>query len=129
MRVERGTIVWEYEYDAFGNRITTIQNGEATQYLIDPIGLGQNFSPFMHLVDFDEKLVTHRIWTEGTHITQRLTDLTEHMEDVIQTYLRNEFKPSTRKQRWKPSKRSTTLKTRRSYCRRGLTTLWTPSTM
>ncbi|MBI2480754.1 MAG: hypothetical protein HYV60_19640 [Planctomycetia bacterium] len=46
----------------------------------------------MHLADYDEKLVTHRIWTESSHITQRLSDLTEHMEDVIQTYLRNEFK-------------------------------------
>jgi hypothetical protein len=45
----------------------------------------------MHLADFDEKLITHRIWTESQHIQQRLSNLTEHMEDVIQTYLRNEF--------------------------------------
>ena len=38
-----------------------------------------------------ELLVTSRIWTETPHIEQRLTDLTEHMENVIQKYLRNEF--------------------------------------
>ena len=59
--------------------------------IIDPVGLGQNFAAFMHLADYDEQLVTSRIWTEPTHIEQRLADLTEHMENVIQKYLRNEF--------------------------------------
>ena len=45
----------------------------------------------MHLGDYHELLVTNRIWTEAQHIEQRLTDLTEHMENVIQKYLRNEF--------------------------------------
>lgn len=72
--------------------LTSLPPGKVRFTIVDPVGLGQNFSAFMHLADFDEKLVTHRIWTEGSHITQRLTDLTEHMEDVIQTYLRNEFK-------------------------------------
>lgn len=72
--------------------LTSLPPGKVRFTIIDPVGLGQNFSAFMHLADFDEKLVSHRIWTEGSHITQRLSDLTEHMEDVIQTYLRNEFK-------------------------------------
>src|SRR5205823_1480923 len=41
--------------------------------------------------DYDEKLVNSRIWTEAAHVNQRLADLTEHMENVIQKYLRNEF--------------------------------------
>ena len=36
-------------------------------------------------------LVTNRIWTEPQHIEARLADLTEHMENVIQKYLRNDF--------------------------------------
>ena len=36
-------------------------------------------------------LVGGRIWTEREQIEQRLADLTEHMETVIQKYLRNEF--------------------------------------
>ena len=60
--------------------------------IIDPVGLGENFAAFMHLADFDEKLVTSRIWTEPGHIEKRLADLTEHMENVIQKYLRNQYK-------------------------------------
>jgi DNA segregation ATPase FtsK/SpoIIIE-like protein len=59
--------------------------------IIDPVGLGQNFAGFMHLADHDEALVGTRIWTEQDHINQQLANLTEHMETVIQKYLRNEF--------------------------------------
>jgi hypothetical protein len=45
----------------------------------------------MHLADEMELLVTDRIWTDVRHIEQRLSDLTEHMETVIQKYLRNEY--------------------------------------
>jgi hypothetical protein len=45
----------------------------------------------MDLADYDEQLVTARIWTESSHIEQRLGDLTAHIEDVIQTYLRNHY--------------------------------------
>ena len=71
--------------------LTSLPPGKVQFTIFDPVGLGQNFSAFMHLADFDEALVTHRIWTETAHIQQRLADLTQHMEDVIQTYLRNEF--------------------------------------
>src|SRR5262249_19608043 len=56
-----------------------------------PVGLGENFSAFMNLADSDELLISHRIWTEATHIDTQLSMLTEHMENVFQKYLRNEF--------------------------------------
>ena len=31
--------VWQYEYDAFGNRIATIKDGQRTEFLSDPFGL------------------------------------------------------------------------------------------
>ena len=71
--------------------LTSLPPGKVRFTIIDPTGLGQNFSAFMHLADFDEAFVTNRIWTESAHIAQRLADLTEHMENVIQKYLRNEF--------------------------------------
>ena len=71
--------------------LTTIPPGNVRFTIFDPVGLGENFAAFMHLADIDERLVTSRIWTEPTHIEQRLSDITEHMEDVLQTYLRNEF--------------------------------------
>lgn len=71
--------------------LTTLPAGRVRFTIIDPVGLGQNFAGFMHLADHDEALVGSRIWTESEHIEQRLSDLTEHMETVIQKYLRNEF--------------------------------------
>ncbi len=59
--------------------------------IVDPVGLGESFSAFMHLADYDEQVIASRIWTESTHIEQQLVNLTEHMENVIQVYLRNEF--------------------------------------
>ena len=71
--------------------IATMPPGKTRFTIIDPVGLGEPFSGFMHLADHDEQLVNDRIWTETRHIEQRLLDLTEHMETVIQKYLRNEF--------------------------------------
>ncbi len=71
--------------------LATLPPGKVRFTIVDPTGRGQNFSAFMHLADFDEQLVTNRIWTESSHINKRLVDVTEHMENVIQKYLRNEF--------------------------------------
>ena len=71
--------------------LTSIPPSKVRFTILDPIGLGESFSAFMHLVDFDDQLVTKRIWTESGHIEQRLVDITEHMETVLQAYLRNEF--------------------------------------
>ena len=57
----------------------------------DPVGLGESFAAFMHLGDEFEQLVGERIWTDPRAIEQRLVDVSEHMETVIQKYLRNEF--------------------------------------
>ncbi|HMB96271.1 MAG TPA: FtsK/SpoIIIE domain-containing protein, partial [Tepidisphaeraceae bacterium] len=71
--------------------LTHLPPGRVRFTIIDPVGLGQNFAGFMHLADHDEALVGTRIWTESEHIEQQLANLTEHMETVIQKYLRNEF--------------------------------------
>ncbi|MHC4429330.1 MAG: FtsK/SpoIIIE domain-containing protein, partial [Planctomycetota bacterium] len=71
--------------------LTAIPPGKVRFTIIDPIGLGQNFAGFMHLADYNEAFVGGKIWTETRHIEQRLADLTEHMETVIQKYLRNEY--------------------------------------
>ena len=58
---------------------------------IDPVGLGKDFAGLMHLADYEETLINHRIWTQSTQIEERLAELNEHIEKVIQMYLRNEF--------------------------------------
>ncbi len=72
--------------------LTAVPPSKVRFTIIDPVGLGDNFSAFMHLADYDEQLVASRIWTDSGHIEQRLTDLTKHMENVIQVYLRKEFR-------------------------------------
>lgn len=71
--------------------LTALPPGKVRFTIIDPLGLGENFAAFMHLADYDELLVTSRIWTEVAHIEHRLADMTAHMENVIQKYLRNQF--------------------------------------
>jgi DNA segregation ATPase FtsK/SpoIIIE, S-DNA-T family len=71
--------------------LASLPAGKVRFTIIDPIGLGENFGSFMHLADFEESLVTSRIWTEPGHIENRLADLTGHMENVLQKYLRDQF--------------------------------------
>ena len=72
--------------------LTSLPPGRVRFTIIDPVGLGENFAGLMHLADHDESLVGGRIWTEAVHIEQQLANLTGHMENVIQKYLRNEFR-------------------------------------
>ena len=71
--------------------LTMLPAGKARLTIFDPVGLGDNFAALMHLADYDEALIAHRIWTEEHHLEQRLVDLTGHMESIIQKYLRNQY--------------------------------------
>ncbi len=71
--------------------LTAMPPGKVRFTIIDPVGLGESFGSFMHLADFDELLISSRIWTEPRQIEEQLTRLTAHMETVLQKYLRNEF--------------------------------------
>ncbi len=59
--------------------------------VIDAVGLGQNFAGLMHLADYEPALINRRIWTQREQIEERLAELNEHVEKVIQMYLRNEY--------------------------------------
>ena len=71
--------------------LTVIPAGRIRLTLIDPVGLGQSFSAMMHLADFDELLIHSRIWTDSSQIRDQLQKVTEHMENIFQTYLRSQF--------------------------------------
>ena len=71
--------------------LATAPPGRLNFTIIDPVGLGQNFAGIMHLADYEAQIINSRIWTQPQHIEQRLADLNEHMEKVIQMYLRNEY--------------------------------------
>ena len=71
--------------------LASLPPGRASFVFIDPVGLGQNFAGLMHLADYEESLINRRIWTQRDQIEERLAELSEHIEKVIQMYLRNEY--------------------------------------
>ena len=71
--------------------LTAMPPGKVRFTILDPVGLGDNFQSFMHLADSDEQLIAGRIWSEPSDIEQQLARLTNHMETVLQKYLRSEY--------------------------------------
>ena len=71
--------------------LATTPPGKLSLTIIDPVKLGQNFSAITHLADYEDSILSGKIWTEPNQIEDRLAAVTEHMEKVIQMYLRNEY--------------------------------------
>ncbi|MEA3189062.1 MAG: segregation ATPase FtsK/SpoIIIE, family [Chthoniobacter sp.] len=71
--------------------LATMPVGKVSFTIIDPLALGQNFAGLMHLADYEESLINRRIWTQQSQIEERLAELNEHIEKVIQMYLRTEY--------------------------------------
>jgi S-DNA-T family DNA segregation ATPase FtsK/SpoIIIE len=65
--------------------------GMARFVFVDPLGAGKSVAPFLHLADYDEGLVGGKVWSENTHIEERLKELQAHIEMVVQKYLRGQF--------------------------------------
>ncbi len=71
--------------------LATAPPSRAKLTLIDPIGRGQHFTSFMALTDHDPAIVGHRVWTTDQKIESRLAELAHHVEDVLQSSLRDRF--------------------------------------
>ena len=71
--------------------LATTPPGKLSFTIFDPVGLGQNFSSLMHLADYEEGSINSRIWTQSAQFEEKLAELNEHMEKIIQMYLRNEY--------------------------------------
>lgn len=68
--------------------LALIPPGKVRFTLIDPVGLGQNAADFVQLGDFSKELINGKVWGDSQHIEQQLTEHTEEIETIIQTYLR-----------------------------------------
>jgi DNA segregation ATPase FtsK/SpoIIIE, S-DNA-T family len=97
-----GSILFETDKGGEADAITAINNiifrllsatppGKVSFTIFDPVGLGQNFAALMHLADYEEGYINSRIWTQTAQFEEKLAELNEHMEKVIQMYLRNEY--------------------------------------
>ncbi|QDU88094.1 FtsK-like domain-containing protein [Pirellulimonas nuda] len=71
--------------------LTGLPAGKVRFTLLDPTGLGESFAAFMHLADYDDNLIAGRIWAEPRDIDEQLARVTNHMETVIQKFLRDEY--------------------------------------
>jgi DNA segregation ATPase FtsK/SpoIIIE, S-DNA-T family len=69
----------------------TTPPGKLMFTIFDPVGLGENFASLMHLADYEESYINSRIWTQSAQFEEKLAELNEHMEKIIQMYLRNEY--------------------------------------
>jgi hypothetical protein len=72
--------------------LTALPPGRVQLCVIDPPGLGRDFGWLMHLSDFDPQLVSHRVWTQSSHIARQLQNLSSSAEDFIQQSLRNQYR-------------------------------------
>jgi len=71
--------------------LSSAMPGRVKITLIDANSRGQHFASFMALADHDPLLIHHRVWTTADKITQRLAELTQHVENVVQASLRDRF--------------------------------------
>jgi S-DNA-T family DNA segregation ATPase FtsK/SpoIIIE len=92
---EAGKTTGEDAISAINNIIyrllSTTPPGKISFTIFDPVGLGQNFAGIMHLADYEASHINSRIWTQTQQIEEKLAELNDHMEKVIQMYLRNEY--------------------------------------
>ena len=92
---ESGKSSGEEAFGAINNIIfrllATTPPGKLSFTIFDPVGLGQNFSALMHLADYEDGSINSRIWTQTAQFEEKLAELNEHMEKIIQMYLRNEY--------------------------------------
>ncbi|WP_218932021.1 FtsK/SpoIIIE domain-containing protein [Adhaeretor mobilis] len=71
--------------------LTTAPAGKLRITAIDAAGLGENFSGFAHLADHHDQLMGKQIWTDSKDIAYQLRLVSDHIENVLQNYLRNDF--------------------------------------
>ena len=92
---ESGKTSGDEAFSAINNLIfrllATTPPGKLSFTIFDPVGLGQNFAALTHLADYEESSLDSRIWTQSAQFEEKLAELNEHMEKIIQMYLRNEY--------------------------------------
>jgi len=98
----QGSLLFETGKDGGDEAVAAINNlilrllattppGRIEFTVFDPVGLGQNFAALMHLADYEANTINSRIWTQAAQFEEKLAELNEHMEKIIQMYLRNEY--------------------------------------
>ena len=70
--------------------VASMPAGQVRLTIVDPLGLGGDFGPFLQLADFDESLATLR--TDPEQIEQGLADLVGHIRKMFRNYFRADIR-------------------------------------
>lgn len=71
--------------------LASVKPGELQFCIFDPVGLGQSAGDLLDLAEYDASLIGGKVWTSAQDLETRLTDLSAHIETVIQKYLRTNY--------------------------------------
>lgn len=72
--------------------LTSERPGELRLCVFDPVGLGQSVGDILDLAEYDPGLISGKVWTSTEDLDQRLSELANHVELVIQKYLRTTYR-------------------------------------
>lgn len=71
--------------------LTSVTPGDLQFCIFDPVGLGQTAGDLLDLAEYDSSIIGGKVWTTAKDLDARLTELTVHIESVIQKYLRTTY--------------------------------------
>ncbi|MEM9827393.1 MAG: FtsK/SpoIIIE domain-containing protein [Planctomycetota bacterium] len=71
--------------------LSAVPGGMARLTLIDPLGRGQSFTPFLSMTDDAPEIVGGRVWTSDDAIADKLGEVVEVVEELLQTGLQERF--------------------------------------
>ncbi|MGE5370720.1 MAG: FtsK/SpoIIIE domain-containing protein [Solirubrobacterales bacterium] len=60
-----------------------VPSGNLKCTFFDPSGAGQIFAPFISLREYDDSLISTKIWTTGQQLNQQLDLLNSHIEECV----------------------------------------------
>lgn len=72
-------------------QLLSVAPGEVQFCIFDPVGLGQSAGDLLNLAEYDATLVGGKVWSSSQDLEARLVELSDHIELVIQKYLRTTY--------------------------------------
>ena len=72
-------------------QLADVNPGDLRFCFFDPVGLGQSVADFLGLAEYGADLIGGKVWSSQADLSARLTELTSHIEQVIQKYLRTTY--------------------------------------
>lgn len=71
--------------------LLAVPAGQLQLSIFDPVAIGRSLADFLHLGDFDERLVDTRPRTSASDIEAKLAEHAAYLETIISKYLRGQF--------------------------------------